>query len=214
MKPAKSRETKTSIFGLNDQLTMVSYVPKKNKDVILLSTMHHEISIDKEDHKKRPEIINFYNKTRIGVDLVDQMVRTYTCRRQTRRCSLKLFFNLLDVAALNAFTIYRQVHPDQHTAGGSRRRFLTDLENSLISPLMKTRQKIPQLQKATKEAWMRCGLYFSNTSPRENILQKRKRCSLCPHTKDRKVAKCCSRCSRPVCPEHSITTITCNKYYE
>ena len=27
MKPAKSRETKTSIFGFNDQLTMVSHVP-------------------------------------------------------------------------------------------------------------------------------------------------------------------------------------------
>ena len=30
MKPAKSRETKTSIFGFNDQLTMVSYFPQKN----------------------------------------------------------------------------------------------------------------------------------------------------------------------------------------
>ena len=58
-KPAKSRETKTSIFGFNDQLTMVS--PQKNKAVILLSTMHHEISIDEEDHKKRPENIKFYN---------------------------------------------------------------------------------------------------------------------------------------------------------
>ena len=61
---------------------------------------------------------------------------------------------------------------------------------------------------------MKCGLSFSNTSPTENILQKRKRCSLCTHTKDRKVAKYCSRCSRPVCPEHSITTITCNECYE
>ena len=101
MKPAKSRETRTSIFGFNDLLTMVSYVPQKNKAVILLSTMHHERSIDEEDHKERPEIIKFY-KTKIGVDLVDQMVGTYTCRRQTRRWLLKLFFNLLDVAALNA----------------------------------------------------------------------------------------------------------------
>ena len=31
MKPAKSRETKTSIFGFNDQLTMVSYVPPKKQ---------------------------------------------------------------------------------------------------------------------------------------------------------------------------------------
>ena len=97
------------------------------------------------------------HQTKIGVDPVDQMVGTYTCRRQTRRWPLKLFFNLLDVAALNAYTVYRQVHPDQQSNGGSRRRFLTDLANSLILPDMKTRQKIPQLQKATKEAMMRCG---------------------------------------------------------
>ena len=176
--------------------------------------MLHGISIDEEDHKKKPEIIKFYNKTKIGVDLVDQMVGTYTCRRQTGRWPLKLFFNLLDVAALNAYTIYRQVHPDQQSTGGSRRRFLINLADSLILPHMKTKQKIPQLQKATKEAKMRCGLSFSNTSPPENILQKRKRCSLCPHTNDRKVKKCYSRCSQPVCPEHSITTITCNECYE
>ena len=193
---------------------MVSYVPQKNKAVILLSTMLDEISFDEENHKKKPEIIKFYNKTKIGVDLVDQMVGTYTCRKQTRRWPLKLFFNLLEVAALNAYTIYRQVHPDQQSTGGSRRRFLTDLADSLISPHMKTRQKIPQLQKATKEAMMRCGLSFSNIPPPENILQKRKRFSLCPHTKDRKVAKCCSRCSQPVCPEHSITTITCSECYK
>ena len=85
MKAAKSRQTKTSVFGFNDQLTMVSYVPKKNKDVILLSTMHHGISIVDEDPKKRLQMIKFYNETKIGVDLVDQMVQTYTCKRQTRR---------------------------------------------------------------------------------------------------------------------------------
>ena len=114
----------------------------------------------------------------------------------------------------NAYTMYRQEHSEQQSTGGSRRRFLTDLADSLILPHVKVRQKIFQLQKSTKEAVMRCGLSFSNTSPPENILQKRKRCLLYPHTKNGKVAKCCSRCSRPVCPEHSITTITCNECYE
>ena len=84
MKASKSREPKTSTYGFNDQITMVSYVPKKNKSVIMLSTMHHDINIDEEDPNWRPEIIKFYNKAKIGVDVVDQMVQTYTCRRQTR----------------------------------------------------------------------------------------------------------------------------------
>ena len=124
---------------------------QKNKAVILLSTRHHKISIAEEDHKKRPEIIKFYYKTKISVDLVDQMVGTYTCRRQTRRLPLKLFFNLLDVAALNAYTIFRQVHPDQQSTGGSRRRFLTDLADSLILLHMKTKQKIPSSRKPQKK---------------------------------------------------------------
>ena len=52
---------------------------------------------------------------------------------------------------VNAYTIYRQVHPDQQSIGGSRRRFQTVLADSFIFPHMKTRQKICQLQKATKE---------------------------------------------------------------
>ena len=183
--------------------------------MIMLSTMHHDINIDEEDPKRRPEIIKFYNKTKIGVDLVDQMVQTYTCRRQTRRWPLNLFCNLLGIAALNACTVFGQVYPDsQSTQDSRRRRFITDLANSLIYPYMKTRQKIPQLRKATKEAMVRCGLTLSSAFPRDNTLPKRKRCVLCMHSKDRKVLKCCSRCCRPVCPEHSISAITCNECYE
>ena len=54
MKASKSRKTKTSTFGFNDQITMASYVPKKNKSVIMLCTMHHDINIDEEDPKRRP----------------------------------------------------------------------------------------------------------------------------------------------------------------
>ena len=33
MKASKSRETKTSTFGFNNQITMVSYVPKKRTNL-------------------------------------------------------------------------------------------------------------------------------------------------------------------------------------
>ena len=39
-KAAKPRLTKTSVFGFNDHMMMVSYDPKKDKAGILLSTMH------------------------------------------------------------------------------------------------------------------------------------------------------------------------------
>ena len=40
MEAAKSRQTRTSVFGFSDQTTMVSYTPKKDKTMIILSTMH------------------------------------------------------------------------------------------------------------------------------------------------------------------------------
>ena len=88
---------------------MVSYVTRKDKAVILLSMMHHKLGIGEEDLKKTPEIIKFHNKTQIGVDLVDQIVQTYTCKRQTRRWPFILFYNLLDIAALNSCTIFRKI---------------------------------------------------------------------------------------------------------
>ena len=41
MKPKKNREVYSSMFGFKDQVTLVSYVPKKDKSVKALSTMHH-----------------------------------------------------------------------------------------------------------------------------------------------------------------------------
>ena len=60
--------------------TLVSYVPKPNKSVILISTEHHRPVFDVNSEQKKPEIIAFYNKTKGAVDTYDQMVKKYTCR--------------------------------------------------------------------------------------------------------------------------------------
>lgn len=83
MKPSKSREVHSKEFGFNDSLTMVSFVRKKGKAVVLLSTMHHDKEVDENSRKKKTEVITYYNKTKGGVDTTDQMVGTYTCKRQT-----------------------------------------------------------------------------------------------------------------------------------
>lgn len=47
------------MFGYQKTNTLLSY--KKNKYVILLSSLHHDVSIDLYQRKKLPEIISFYN---------------------------------------------------------------------------------------------------------------------------------------------------------
>jgi hypothetical protein len=44
-KPARQRDENLFIFGFTKDLTFVSYVPKKNKSVVLLSSLHHDSAL-------------------------------------------------------------------------------------------------------------------------------------------------------------------------
>nr|XP_023022605.1 piggyBac transposable element-derived protein 4-like [Leptinotarsa decemlineata] len=60
-----TREPRSSVFAFRENITAVSYVPKKSRNVILFSTLHHDDAIiDESGDKKLPEIIHFYNSTR------------------------------------------------------------------------------------------------------------------------------------------------------
>ncbi|KAJ8888478.1 hypothetical protein PR048_007968 [Dryococelus australis] len=54
---------------------------------------------------KKPKIIDFYNKTKAGVDSLDQKCATYTVGRRTRRWILAIWFAIMDIAAVNAHLV-------------------------------------------------------------------------------------------------------------
>jgi len=62
-KPARQRDENASIFEFTKDLTLVSHVPKKNKSVVLLSSLHHESAICRDSGK--PEIIEFCTKQKV-----------------------------------------------------------------------------------------------------------------------------------------------------
>lgn len=78
--------------------------PKKNKEVILLSTVHEGARVNSVTQK--PEIIEFYNGTKYGVDVFDQMCSNMSCSRKTRRWSLCIFYDLLNIATINSWIIH------------------------------------------------------------------------------------------------------------
>ena len=89
----RSRPAGSSMFGFSGPKTLVSYVPKRNKAVLLLSTLHNDDKVDEKTQK--PEIITDYNKTKGGVDTVDQLCKTYTVKRSTRRWPMRDLAGLL-----------------------------------------------------------------------------------------------------------------------
>ncbi|UYV69223.1 hypothetical protein LAZ67_6002877 [Cordylochernes scorpioides] len=83
---SRVRNVHTSVFGFQSEMTLLSYKPKENKVVLMLSTMHHDANIDDSTGElKKPEMIMFYNITKGGVDVMDEMTATYNCARNSRR---------------------------------------------------------------------------------------------------------------------------------
>ena len=128
--PDKQKATHSSIFGFNNEKTLVSYVPKPNKAVVLISSEHISDAIV-ESNDSKPEIIMFYNKTKGSVDAFDQMVEKYTSRRKTNRWPFTVLMYMLDTAALNSAILFDLKHPDV-TGARLRRKLLEELSCNLI----------------------------------------------------------------------------------
>ena len=221
----KSRSVESSLFGFSDFLSLVSYVPKKNKAVLLLSTHHHDSMVNQTNENK-PEMILFYNKNKGGVDTVDHLVENFSCRRKTNRWTFNVMLYLLDIAAHNAFCLFKILNPDQTSRGKDRRLALEKLATSLIKPLIESRVR---LSSVNNFSGMHSPLIESirrarvSTDLNRNVVRRqrqrsgsvssesRKRCELCPSSCHNKYAHTCNECDRHVCPSHSesIKTVIC-----
>lgn len=127
---SRSREVGLNLFGFREKFTLLSHVPKQNKSVVLLSTLHHSASANSDG---KAEINTYYNCTKGGVDLLDQMCHTYTCQRGTNRWPLAFFMNLLNVSDIAAFVIYNTVYSiEQSVSSFQRKKFLIDLSDALV----------------------------------------------------------------------------------
>ncbi|XP_027864911.1 uncharacterized protein LOC114139283 [Xiphophorus couchianus] len=98
-------EFTTQVFSTTGA-TLTVYVPKRKKAVYILSSMHSVVETE-DTTKRKPNTVTDYNKTKCGVDVMDQMVREYSVRAGTRRWPVAVFYNLIDMAALNAHVLYQ-----------------------------------------------------------------------------------------------------------
>ena len=62
---------------------MKNYKEKKNKNVYLMSGSHPKIL---------PQTSKFYNDTKFGVEIMNQIKKHHTCKTGTRRWPLAWFF--------------------------------------------------------------------------------------------------------------------------
>ncbi|KFM73858.1 PiggyBac transposable element-derived protein 4, partial [Stegodyphus mimosarum] len=208
---SKSRKMGSSLYGFTKDMTLISYVPKERKAVILISSMHHSCENDASSGK--PEIIAMYNLTKGGVDEFDKKCSIYSTARRTRRWPMAIFFRILDICAINAFILF-QSYPIAPKM--KRKDFMISLANQLVQSHVKRRITSPFLPKELKLTIRRVfGIndHEGNTAIEDDKLDKKRTCYICPPSKKRKTAyKCiackepvCLQCSRKLCKENCIT---------
>ena len=74
----RGRNALSSKFAFTGTHSLVSYLPKKNKNVILMSARHKYAAVSKAEHRK-PQIILDYNRNKGGVDCLDKVMYIFIC---------------------------------------------------------------------------------------------------------------------------------------
>ncbi|KAI5087140.1 dual specificity protein phosphatase 26 isoform X1, partial [Silurus meridionalis] len=205
----KGRPVPSSLFGFTSNTTAVSHIPKRGRNVIVLSTRHREAAVT-EGPKAKPDIITYYNRCKGGVDNLDKVVATYSCRRKTKRWPQTLFFNMMDISGYNAYVIFTAIDPSWNQRKLFRRRlFLEELGNSMISAAIVRRKHLPR---APIAAALVQELQTSVPAPQmpagTSSLVQRGTCKGC---KNRTVCTCI-KCGKFTCKSHQV--ICCKDCWE
>ena len=120
----------SEIFSSPSGCSLTIYKAKKKKVACILSSMHRNVNIDQYHMKKLPETIQYYNKSKVSVDVLDQIARYHTSKSSTRRWPVAVFFNILDCVCINAYIIYCLTTKLKL----SRRQFKLELLKELCKP--------------------------------------------------------------------------------
>lgn len=99
----------------------------------------------------KPKVILLYNRYKGGVDLMDKCTKTYSCQRKTRRWSLAVFLNMVDLCVHNSFLMFTAANPDwQANSNRKKAFFLKWLAKELAIEYVRQRQSVTKLHKKRK----------------------------------------------------------------
>ncbi|KAL4143991.1 hypothetical protein QTP88_006236 [Uroleucon formosanum] len=144
----QNRTSDTSFFLFHEDFTVVSYKPNQSKLVTLISSAHYDSSID--PITKKPEIVLNYNATKGGVDSFDQMTNNMNCSRKTKRWPLCFFYNMMNIANVNAYVIYIHNFYNKNKNDEkpmSRLEFMLSLHKELTNEWQRHRLSFPKISR-------------------------------------------------------------------
>ncbi|XP_046658922.1 piggyBac transposable element-derived protein 4-like [Homalodisca vitripennis] len=206
----QERAVNSCVFVFDANKTLVSFSPKRKKNVVLVSSMHHDDTIDEETGK--PEIIIVYNKNKGGTDSFDKLCATFSTSRKNLRWPMQVVYGMLDQGGVNAYVLFVLANPQwKEKKQHNRRFFLKDLSSALTREHMIARSQqgnIPRQLKLQIKAILSYNEEREDQEAEEDQEEqpdnKQKRCYMCDRKKDRKSKSRCNGCKKPVCKDHSV----------
>lgn len=195
----KQRPIGSSMFCYDGNCTMVSYKPKNNKNVLLLSTTHGTGTLAPSG---KPNIIEFYNSTKGAVDTFDQMCGNMSCSRKTQRWPLCYFFGILDMSVINSYVIYVHNLVNKSQKPKSRRSFVKEILEKLTEPWLRRRRETPTLKRCLKRNIDEVLGEIPTVEPPVATGSQKKICGFCDYKKRRMTRFQCTQCKKFMCMDH------------
>lgn len=197
-----SKDPPDTKFCYSKNITLLSHTPKKHKIVLVASSYMHSSEVDQNG---KPAIIAHYNATKGGTDLFDQLCHSYTVSRRTNRWPVRVFFGMLDQAAVNARILLKckLANGNDHkkvTAQYCLERIYLHLARDHLSE----KYTICSLREELRVGIAGILSVSKDTSSTLELMtfEKYHRCGLCKRNKDSKTKSGCPSCKRPMCAKH------------
>jgi hypothetical protein len=191
----------------------VSYIPKKNKSVVLLSTLHHDSAICSDSGKR--EIIEFYNK-RYSRHVGSNVCKVHSTASNSQMDNGNVLWH--DQHCCSKYIGHaHNMRKDQPEKKIKRKDFLLRIAHDLVTPFVTQRYKLPTLPRNIKTAIVMCEFVsdsedntMQDPEDYEAISRKRGRCHVCSRRRDVKTQFVCKGCGHYVCKDHTSMIVTCD----
>ena len=181
LKPVADREEKSvmDVYNTKQKIMLVSYIDKKKsgkKNVIVLSTIHDNVKITKDQWKK-PSVHTMHDRTKGGINVVNILSTTHSTWIKSRRWALYPLGFILETYHSNAKTIMQD-----NGIKLTNLEMTYNLRKEFVLPVMKKRYSQWNGLKITVINKIRCVLGFNEVSAHpqlENFNSASSKCFKC-----------------------------------
>ena len=148
-------------------------------------------------------MISDYNQRKGGVDMFDENLEEFSCRRKTVRWPLLFFYSMLDAAANKSYILQKK----SGRYSKSKKAFLKHLTIQLAIPAVEARLKLSNQKHTVRDAAAQVGfsIPFESSIRPGPTSGHQTRYRVCKkHTRSR-----CDNCRKEECPQHQKISKSC-----